>query len=101
MSDKDFSEHQSNVTSSALAAPPPFTSVAPDQRINALDILRGFALIGILLMNIEWFGRPISGLVVLMQISQALTMGSDSLFGVLLRVNCINFLLCCLVWDLL
>jgi uncharacterized protein len=66
MSDKDFSEHQNTATpsaSSALAAPPPpLTPVAPDQRINALDILRGFALIGILLMNIEWFGRPISDL---------------------------------------
>ena len=29
-------------------------------RIDALDILRGFALMGILLMNIEWFSRPIS-----------------------------------------
>lgn len=28
-------------------------------RIDLLDILRGFALPGILLMNIEWFSRPI------------------------------------------
>lgn len=32
------------------------------ERIAALDIIRGFALIGIFLMNIEWFTRPISEL---------------------------------------
>ncbi|MDP5130744.1 MAG: DUF418 domain-containing protein [Paraglaciecola sp.] len=32
------------------------------KRIDAMDILRGFALIGILMMNIEWFNRPISEL---------------------------------------
>jgi len=31
-------------------------------RIDAMDILRGFALIGILMMNIEWFNRAISSL---------------------------------------
>jgi uncharacterized protein len=36
--------------------------VSVNERIHVLDILRGFALIGILLMNIEWFGRPISEL---------------------------------------
>ena len=60
MSDKDFPEHQEIATSHV--PPSSLTPVAPDQRINALDILRGFALIGILLMNIEWFGRPISDL---------------------------------------
>ena len=37
-------------------------AMAPIQqsnRIDAMDILRGFALIGILLMNIEWFNRPL------------------------------------------
>ena len=29
------------------------------ERIQALDVIRGFALIGIFLMNIEWFTRPI------------------------------------------
>ncbi|MGS2719447.1 DUF418 domain-containing protein [Paraglaciecola aestuariivivens] len=33
--------------------------VAAEKRISALDILRAFALIGILFMNIEWFSRPI------------------------------------------
>ena len=32
------------------------------QRLVAMDILRGLALIGILLMNIEWFNRAISSL---------------------------------------
>ena len=39
-------------------APLPFTPVAADQRIEALDVVRGFALLGIFLMNIEWFNRP-------------------------------------------
>ena len=29
------------------------------ERIQALDVIRGFALIGIFLMNVEWFTRPI------------------------------------------
>lgn len=29
------------------------------ERINALDVLRGFALLGIFLMNIEFFSRPL------------------------------------------
>lgn len=33
-----------------------------DRRIGVLDVLRGFALIGILLMNIEWFGRYLNSL---------------------------------------
>jgi uncharacterized protein len=32
-------------------------------RIHVMDLLRGFALIGILMMNIEWFNRPVSDLV--------------------------------------
>jgi uncharacterized membrane protein YeiB len=34
------------------------TPVAENQRIEALDVVRGFALLGIFLMNIEWFSRP-------------------------------------------
>jgi uncharacterized protein len=37
-----------------LASPRP-----PDQRLHLLDALRGFALLGILLMNIEFFTRPV------------------------------------------
>ena len=36
--------------------------IAATQRIEALDVVRGFALLGIFLMNIEWFNRPISSL---------------------------------------
>jgi len=36
-----------------------YAPVALSNRIDALDIIRGFALIGILLMNIEWFNRPL------------------------------------------
>ena len=32
--------------------------VQADERIHALDIVRGFALVGIFLMNVEWFTRP-------------------------------------------
>lgn len=63
MSDKEFSEQQDTTQpSEVITSAPALAPVAPDQRINALDILRGFALIGILLMNIEWFGRPITEL---------------------------------------
>jgi len=34
--------------------------VANNERIHALDIVRGFALVGIFLMNVEWFTRPIT-----------------------------------------
>jgi uncharacterized protein len=43
-------------------SPAPFTPVSAGQRIEALDVVRGFALLGIFLMNIEWFNRPISSL---------------------------------------
>ncbi|MEH0166058.1 DUF418 domain-containing protein [Roseateles microcysteis] len=48
-------------TNQAPASPPspaPFAPLAENQRIEALDVVRGFALIGIFLMNIEWFNRP-------------------------------------------
>jgi uncharacterized protein len=41
-------------------APAAFAPVRADERIHALDIVRGFALIGIFLMNVEWFTRPIA-----------------------------------------
>ena len=71
-----------------IAEPPvgikPTTSLAPiaeAKRIDALDILRGLALIGILLMNIEWFNRP---LVNLMGFDQSLA-GTDHAAGWLIR----------------
>ena len=33
--------------------------MAAGQRIEALDVVRGFALLGIFLMNVEWFNRPL------------------------------------------
>ena len=42
------------------------TSLSPVEginRIQVMDLLRGFAIIGILFMNIEWFNRPISELL--------------------------------------
>ena len=42
---------------------PALTSPIPgNERIQALDVVRGFALIGIFLMNIEFFNRPLSDL---------------------------------------
>lgn len=37
--------------------PEPMAPIAAAQRIEALDVVRGFALLGIFLMNIEWFNR--------------------------------------------
>jgi uncharacterized membrane protein YeiB len=34
--------------------------ITSNKRIEVMDLLRGFALIGILFMNIEWFNRPVS-----------------------------------------
>jgi hypothetical protein len=39
---------------------PELAPISTSERINTLDMLRGFALIGILMMNIEWFNRAIS-----------------------------------------
>jgi len=38
------------------------TPISISQRIDAMDILRGLALVGILLMNIEWFNRAMTSL---------------------------------------
>ncbi|NQZ06704.1 MAG: DUF418 domain-containing protein [Algicola sp.] len=52
-----------------------------NKRIDILDIVRGFALIGILLMNIEWFSRPMAEL---MQLDLAAT-GADYSAGWLVK----------------
>ena len=39
-------------------ATPPMAPLPAAERIQALDVVRGFALLGIFLMNIEWFNRP-------------------------------------------
>jgi uncharacterized protein len=36
----------------------PASPVAPAQRIVAVDVLRGFALLGILIMNVQSFSMP-------------------------------------------
>ncbi|UNK49307.1 DUF418 domain-containing protein [Lysobacter sp. S4-A87] len=38
----------------------PLAPVAARQRLHALDVLRGIALLGIALMNVEYFGRPLA-----------------------------------------
>ncbi len=45
--------------------------VAASERIQALDVIRGFALLGIFLMNIEWFNRPLADLGAGMAAGQA------------------------------
>ncbi len=57
LDDAKPSEFQRNVDAIPELAP-----VSASERIDVMDILRGFALIGVLLMNIEWFGRPIAEL---------------------------------------
>lgn len=36
--------------------------ITANQRIEALDVVRGFALLGIFLMNVEYFNRTLSSL---------------------------------------
>ncbi len=40
----------------------PFVPIPTDQRIEALDVVRGFALIGIFMMNIEYFNRAMQAM---------------------------------------
>ncbi len=44
------------------AASPALAPIPLVDRIQALDVIRGLALIGIFLMNVEWFTRPIAEL---------------------------------------
>lgn len=52
------------------------------QRIDLMDVLRGFALIGILFMNVEWFNRPIAELP---RVDQSLT-GIDHATGWVIKI---------------
>jgi uncharacterized protein len=61
--------------------PGQFCPISAARRIDALDMLRGFALIGVLLMNIEWFSRPFNELG---QFDISLT-GWDHVLGWLIR----------------
>jgi uncharacterized membrane protein YeiB len=40
-----------------IAGDAALTPIRSDERIQALDVVRGFALLGIFLMNVEWFNR--------------------------------------------
>ena len=46
----------------ARVAAPRLAPVAAGERIVALDVVRGVALLGILLMNVEFFSRPVAEL---------------------------------------
>ena len=37
--------------------------IAAPERIEVIDVLRGFALLGILLVNMTWFGNPFTDVV--------------------------------------
>lgn len=39
---------------------PAFAPVLSEQRLDALDVLRGFALVGICVANVEFFNRPVA-----------------------------------------
>lgn len=41
------------------AARPALGAVAPSQRLGILDVLRGFAILGILFVNVHFYSRPI------------------------------------------
>ena len=50
-----------SAASETIPPAPPAEALAPvaaNQRIESLDVVRGFALLGIFLMNIEFFNRP-------------------------------------------
>src|SRR5687767_4728216 len=46
------------LTDPVAPAPEVLAPVAAGERVHALDVVRGFALLGIFLMNVEFFGRP-------------------------------------------
>ena len=42
-----------------MMASPPLSPIPVTQRLDVLDVLRGFALIGICVVNVEFFNRPV------------------------------------------
>lgn len=42
-----------------MSTTPTLQPVADGERLQTLDVLRGVALLGVFLMNIEWFNRPL------------------------------------------
>ncbi len=72
---------QDNETVTSPSLEPSLQPLDKHKRIDALDILRGLALVGILLMNVEWFNRAITSLG---QADASLT-GIDHAIGWLIR----------------
>lgn len=59
-----MSEQPTESVAGASGEPrPQLTPVAAPERIAEMDVLRGFALLGILLMNAEFFFRPLQGIL--------------------------------------
>ncbi len=56
----------------------PMGPVAAGERVEEMDLVRGFALLGILLMNIEYFFRPLGG--IMLGFDETLT-GADRVTG--------------------
>ena len=52
----------SQVPSNSVPSHGTLTPVAASERIVALDVIRGFALLGIFLMTVEFFNRPMAEL---------------------------------------
>ncbi|MDT0604414.1 DUF418 domain-containing protein [Thalassotalea castellviae] len=52
-----------STTNTGYETPTHLSPVEHINRIQVMDLLRGFAIIGILFMNIEWFNRPINDLL--------------------------------------
>lgn len=50
------------MSNTQIAGAPVLEPIRPAERIHALDIIRGIALVGIFLMNIEYFVRPVADL---------------------------------------
>src|SRR4249919_101962 len=58
VADTDVPVQPVNTSADHLALAP----IRGEERIQALDVIRGVALLGIFLMNVEWFNRPIADL---------------------------------------
>ena len=58
MSELEDAAPPADAPAAPAAAPGPLAPVAGGERVEEIDVVRGFALFGILLMNIEWFSRP-------------------------------------------
>src|SRR5690606_36614626 len=52
-------QHVTHLQDLQAGGPPALAPIDAAQRIQALDVIRGFALFGIFLMNIEWFSQPL------------------------------------------